>query len=195
MNEHMIEKMIEQLKEIYIINNKNEEFFLDILIENINTHKEGAKNHKEIYFDKNKKIIERDRLLKIIDFILNKDFILYTLFSVLTIFLSLYILNNLVKFSIISILFLILYILSSYKNKIIQDLKLNKNGETWVRHTFSLNILLSEILKFIMKTDEYINLDEKSSKNIFESNIIKIYNENMKYFRTNMEKISEYITD
>ena len=133
--------------------------------------------------------------MKIIDFILNKDFILYTLFSVLTIFLSLYILNNLVKFSIISILFLILYILSSYKNKIIQDLKLNKNGETWVRHTFSLNILLSEILKFIMKTDEYINLDEKSSKNIFESNIIKIYNENMKYFRTNMEKISDYITD
>lgn len=195
MNEHMIEKMIEQLKEIYIINNKNEEIFLDILIENINTHKEGAKNHKEIYFDKNKKIIERDRLLKIIDFILNKDFILYTLFSVLTIFLSLDILNNLVKFSIISILFLILYILSSYKNKIIQDLKLNKNGETWVRHTFSLNILLSEILKFIMKTDEYINLDEKSSKNIFESNIIKIYNENMKYFRTNMEKISDYITD
>lgn len=46
-----------------------------------------------------------------------------------------------------------------------------------------------------MKTDEYINLDEKSSKNIFESNIIKIYNENMKYFRTNMEKISDYITD
>ena len=112
------------------MNDKNEEIFLDILIENINTHKEGAKNHKEIYFDKNKKIIERDRLLKIIDFILNKDFILYTLFSVLTIFLSLDILNNLVKFSIISILFLILYILSSYKNKIIQDLKLNKNGET-----------------------------------------------------------------
>ena len=71
-------------------------------------------------------------------------------------------------------------------------LDIKKYQETWVRHSWHLHMLETEMLRFISNMEPYNN---SKNKTIFTENIIKIWDKNQDKFIYNMENKERELTD